>query len=190
VTPARRELARWAIAECTRPRELSARVQALAREEGVKPPTVWRSMVAVIRDSLDARKEALRLGGYPPMHIGSGVTVILHGPAVGQGRPRIMGGRAAGSGLASEWARLRAESAWVQQRELGPVLCADAFMCRIEVYRPKGRLVKPDPDNVAKLHLDALGDAGCIVNDARCRSLAVDVLAGQERVQVMLIACL
>ena len=36
----------------------------------------------------------------------------------------------------------------------------------------------------------ALADAGCIVDDARCRSLAVDVLAGEERVQVMLIACL
>jgi Holliday junction resolvase RusA-like endonuclease len=190
VTPARRELARWAIAECQRPRELSARVQALAREEGVKPPTVWRSMSEVIRDSLDARKDALRLGGYPPMHPGSAVTVTLYGPAVGQGRPRIMGGRAAGSGLSSEWARLRAEAAWVQQRELGPVLCADAFALRVEVYRPKARLCKPDPDNVAKLHLDAITDAGCIVDDARCRSLAVDVLDGEERVQVMLIACL
>ena len=190
MTPARRELARWAIVECQRPRDLSARVQALAREEAVKPPTVWRSMAEVIRGSLDARLEALRLGGYPPMAPGTAVTVALPGPAVGQGRPRIMGGRAAGSGLASEWGRLRAESAWVQQRELGPVLCADAFMCRIEVYRPKGRLVKPDPDNVAKLHLDGLADAGCIIDDARCRSLSIDVLAGEERVQVMLIACL
>ncbi len=190
MTPARRELARWAIVECQRPRDLSARVQALAREEGVKPPTVWRSMSEVIRADLDARKEALRLGGYPPMAPGMAVTMEMPGPAVGQGRPKVMRGRAAGSGLSSEWGRLRAEAAWVGARELGPVLCADAFMCRIEVYRPKGRLVKPDPDNVAKLHLDALGDAGCIVNDARCRSLAVDVLAGQERVQVMLIACL
>ena len=190
MTPARQALAAWAMTECTRPRDLSARVQALAREEGVKPPTVWRSMVEVIRADLDRRKEALRVGGYPPLPPGAAVVVTLYGPAVGQGRPRIMGGRAAGSGLSSEWARLRAEAAWVSARELGPVLCADAFALRVEVYRPKARLCKPDPDNVAKLHLDAIADAGCIVDDARCRSLAVDVLDGEERVQVMLIACL
>lgn len=190
MTPARRELARWAIVECTRPRELSARVQALAREEGVKPPTVWRSMSEVIRDSLEARKDALRLGGYPPMHPGSAVTVTLYGPAVGQGRPRIMGGRAAGSGLSSEWGRLRAEAAWVQQRELSPAVCADDFRVWITVYRPGARLCKPDPDNVLKLHLDALVDAGCVRDDSLCRTATVDVRDGPEEVQVTLTACL
>lgn len=189
MTPARRELARWAIAECTRPRELSARVQALAREESVKPPTVWRSMSEVIRADLDARKEALRLGGYPPMAPGQVAYMTLMGPAVGQGRPRIMDGRAAGSGLSSEWARFRAEAGWLTARVLVPAVCVDAFALRVEVYRPGARLCKPDPDNVAKLHLDALADAGCIVDDARCRSLAVEVLAGPEQVQVTLTAC-
>ena len=189
MTPARQALAAWAMTECTRPRDLSARVQALAREEGVKPPTVWRSMVEVIRADLDRRKEALRVGGYPPMAPGTAVSLSLAGPAVGQGRPRIMGGRAVGSGLSSEWGRLRAEGAWLQQRELGPVLCADAFALRLEVYRPRARLCKPDLDNVAKLHLDAIADAGCIVDDARCRSLSVDVLDGAERVQVTLVSC-
>lgn len=190
MTPARRELARWAIVECTRPRELAARVQALAREEGVKPPTVWRSMSEAIREDLDARREALRVAGYPPMAPGASVSITIPGPAVGQGRPRIMGGRAAGSGLSSEWGRFRAERAWLTARALTPAVCVDAFRLCITVYRPGARLCKPDPDNVAKLHLDALADAGCIVDDARCRSLAIDVLAGEERVQVMLFACL
>lgn len=190
MTPARRELARWAIVECQRPRELSARVQALAREEGVKPPTVWRSMVEVIRDSLDARKEGLRLGGYPPMPPGTAITVSLPGPAVGQGRPRIMGGRAAGSGLSSEWARLRAEAVWVQERELCPSVCADDFRLWVTVWRPGARLCKPDLDNVLKLHLDALTAAGCIRDDRLCRSLTADVQDGPEQVQVTLTACL
>lgn len=190
MTPARRELARWSMSECTRPRELSARVQALAREERVKPPTVWRSMSEVIRADLDARREALRVGGYPPMAPGQVVSTTIPGPAVGQGRPRIMGGRAAGSGLSSEWARFRAERAWLTARALVPAVCADAFRLRVDVYRPGARLVKPDPDNVGKLHLDALADAGCIVDDARCRSLMVEVVDGPEQVQVTLTACL
>jgi Holliday junction resolvase RusA-like endonuclease len=190
VTPARRELARWAIAECTRPRDLSARVQALAREEGVKPPTVWRSMSEVIREDIDARKEALRLGGYPPMAPGTAVTIGLPGPAVGQGRARVMRGRAAGSGLSSEWGRLRAEAAWVQERELAPVACADEFRLWVTVWRPGARLVKPDLDNVVKLHLDALTAAGCILDDRLCRSLTADVQDGPEQVQVTLTACL
>ncbi len=189
MTPARRELARWAIAECTRPRELSARVQALAREEGVKPPTVWRSMVAVIRDSLDARKEALRLGGYPPLVTYSAVHLYLPGPAVGQGRPRIMGGRAAGSGLTSEWARLRLEASWIGRRETGPAICAGPFGLRVDVYRPDGRLVKPDLDNVIKLHMDAIVNAGCVLDDRLCRHLAAYVMPGYESVQVVLTAC-
>lgn len=190
MTPARRELACWALDACRRPRELSARVQALAQAEGVKPPTVWRSMSEVIRADLDARHEALRVAGYPPMAPGQVAYMTLMGPAVGQGRPRIMGGRAAGSGLSSEWARFRAERAWLTARALTPAVCADAFRLRIEVYRPGGRLCKPDPDNVAKLHLDALADAGCIVDDARCRSLTAEVLDGPEQVQVTLTACL
>ncbi len=190
MTPARRELARWAIVECRRPRELSGRVQALAREEGVTPPTVWRSMAEVIRGSLDARKEGLRLGGYPPMAPGTPVTVSLPGPAVGQGRPRIMGGRVAGSGLSSEWGRLRAEAAWVQQRELSPAVCVDDFRLWVTVWRPGARLVKPDLDNVVKLHMDALTAAGCIRDDRLCRSLTAEVQSGPEQVQVTLTACL
>lgn len=190
MTPARRELARWAIVECTRPRELSARVQALARAEGVKPPTVWRSMSEVIRGSLDARKAALRLGGYPPMAPGTAITVSLLGPAVGQGRPRIMGGRAAGSGLSSEWARLRAEAAWVSAREAQPAVCADDFRLLVTVRRPGARLCKPDPDNVVKLHLDAIVDAGCVLDDRLCRFLSAEVIDGPERVEVALVACL
>jgi len=190
VTPARRELARWSIVECTRPRQLSAWVQALAREEGVKPPTVWRSMAEVIRGSLDARKEALRLGGYPPMAPGTAVTVSLPGPAVGQGRPRIMGGRAAGSGLSSEWSRLRAEAAWVSAREAQPAVCADDFRLLVTVRRPGARLCKPDLDNVVKLHLDALVDAGCVEDDWLCKSLTAEVRNGPEEVQVTLTACL
>lgn len=190
MTPARRELARWALAECQRPRDLSARVQALAKAEGVKPPTVWRSMSEAIRADLDARREALRVGGYPPMAPGTAVSVTLPGPAVGQGRPRIMGGRAAGSGLSSEWGRFRAEAGWLDMRAVAPAVCVGAFRLRVEVYRPGARLVKPDLDNVLKLHLDALADAGCVIDDARCRSLAVEVLAGPEQVQVTLTACL
>jgi Holliday junction resolvase RusA-like endonuclease len=70
------------------------------------------------------------------------------------------------------------------------VLCVDAFALRVEVSRPGARLCKPDPDNVAKLHLDALSDAGCIIDDARCRSLSVDVRGGPEQVRVTLTACL
>lgn len=190
MTPARRELARWSIVECTRPRELSARVQALARAEEVTPRTVWRSMAEVIRGSLDARKEAMRLGGYPPMHPGSAVTVTLYGPAVGQGRPRIMGGRAAGSGMSSEWARLRAQTAWLRQRELAPAVCLRQFRVDVRIARPGGRLCKPDPDNVLKLHLDAIADAGCVVDDRLCRWASVEVVDGPEQVTVVLTACL
>ena len=189
MTPARQALAAWAMAECTRPRDLSARVQALAREEGVKPPTVWRSMAEVILDSLDRRKEALRRGGYPPMAPGTAVSLTLPGPAVGQGRPRIMGGRAAGSGLSSEWGRMRAEGAWLSTREAKAAVCADDFRLWVTVWRPDARLVKPDLDNVVKLHLDALADAGCIRDDRFCRSLTAEVCDGPEEVQVTLTAC-
>lgn len=189
MTPARKALAAWAMTECTRPRDLSARVQALARAEGVKPPTVWRSMTEVIRADLDRRKEALRVGGYPPLVTYSAVHLYLPGPAVGQGRPRIMGGRAAGSGLSSEWARLRLEGSWIGRRETGPAICADAFGLRVDVYRPDGRLCKPDLDNVLKLHMDAIVDAGCVLDDRLCRHLAAYVMPGHESVQVVLTAC-
>lgn len=189
MTPARRELARWAIVECTRPRELSARVQALARAEEVTPRTVWRSMAEVIRGSLDARKEAMRLGGYPPLVTYSAVHLYLPGPAVGQARPRIMGGRAAGSGLTSEWARLRLEAAWIGRRETGPAICAGPFGLRVNVYRPDGKLVKPDLDNVIKLHMDAIVDAGCVLDDRLCRHLAAYVFSGHESVGVILTSC-
>lgn len=190
MTPARQALAAWAMTECTRPRELSARVQALAEAEGVKPPTVWRSMSEAIRADLDRRKEALRVGAYPPMAPGTAVSLSLAGPAVGQGRARVMRGRAAGSGLSSEWGRLRAERVWLLAREAEPAVCADDFRLWITVWRPDARLVKPDLDNVVKLHLDALADAGCIRDDRFCRSLTAEVLDGFEEVQVTLTACL
>lgn len=190
MTPARQALAAWAMTECTRPRDLSARVQELARAEGVKPPTVWRSMAEVIRADLDRRKEALRVGGYPPMAPGTAVSLSLAGPAVGQGRARVMRGRAAGSGLSSEWGRMRAERAWLEQRALGAAVCADDFRLWVTVYRRGARLVKPDLDNVVKLHLDALSDAGCIRDDRLCRALYVEVQDGPEEVQVTLTACL
>ena len=190
MTPARQTLAAWAMTECTRPRDLSARVQALAHAEGVKPPTVWRSMVEVIRADLDRRKAALRVGGYPPLAPGRMTWVCLPGPAVGQGRARVMRGRAAGSGLSSEWGRLRAQAAWLAMREVEPAVCADDFRLLIRVYRPAARLVKPDLDNVLKLHLDALADAGCIRDDRFCRSLTAEVLDGPEEVHVTLTACL
>ncbi len=190
MTPARQALAAWAMTECTRPRDLSARVQGLARAEGVKPPTVWRSMVEVIRADLDRRREALRVAGYPPMAPGRMTWVCLPGPAVGQGRARVMRGRAAGSGLSSEWGRLRAQAAWLAMREVEPAVCADDFSLLIRVYRPAARLLKPDLDNVVKLHLDALTDAGCIRDDRFCRSLTAEVCDGPEEVQVMLTACL
>lgn len=189
MTPARRDLARWALSECRRPRELSARVQDLARAEGVRPPTVWKSMSEVIRADLEARREALRHRGYPPITPGTTVSIILPGPAVGQGRPRIMGGRAAGSGLSSEWGRFRAERAWLTLRALTPAVCVDACRLWITVCRPGARLVKPDLDNVLKLHLDALMGAGCILDDARCQSLTVEVQDGPEQVSVTLTAC-
>lgn len=190
MTPARQALAAWAMADCTRPRDLSARVQALARAEGVKPPTVWRSMSEVIRAELDRRREALRVGGYPPMAPGTAVSLTLPGPAVGQGRPRIMGGRAVGSGLSSEWGRLRAQGAWLEVRARGAAVCADDFWLCVTVSRPGARLCKPDLDNVLKLHLDALSDAGCIRDDRLCRSLTAEVSHGPEEVQVTLTACL
>lgn len=189
MTPARQALAAWAMTECTRPRDLSARVAALAEAEGVQAATVWRSVAKVIRADLDRRKEALRVGGYPPMAPGAAVVVTLYGPAVGQARPRIMGGRAAGSGLSSEWGRLRAEAAWLSMRALGAAVCADDFWLWVTVSRPGARLVKPDLDNVLKLHLDALAGAGCIRDDRLCRALSVDVSDGPEEVQVTLTAC-
>jgi Holliday junction resolvase RusA-like endonuclease len=189
VTPARQALAAWAMTECTRPRDLSARVAALAEAEGVQAATVWRSMAQVIRAGLDRRKEALRVGGYPPMAPGTTVFLTLTGPAVGQGRPRIMGGRAVGSGLSSEWGRLRAEEAWLSVREVEPAVCADDFRLLVTVYRPGARLVKPDLDNVVKLHLDALSDAGCIRDDRFCRGLTASVQDGPEEVFVALAPC-
>ncbi|MFZ9292516.1 MAG: RusA family crossover junction endodeoxyribonuclease [Ilumatobacteraceae bacterium] len=90
------------------------------------------------------------------------------GPAVGQSRPRVWAGGRVGQTGPSAWARER----WRRAALTLPRAPAGvAVGVSITVRQP--RHGKPDLDNVAKLILDALTDAGVLSDDVQVAHLEV-----------------
>ncbi len=131
----------------------------VARAEGVKPETVQRSVIA--RSQADYRAPPERHALAP----GHAWSIGCAGPPVGQGRPRVWAGGRVGQPASSEWARERWRRALVAHPVVvGPV----AVSIEVRVKRRK----KPDLDNIEKLILDAMTDAGIIADDVQVDRLS------------------
>ena len=131
----------------------------VARAEGVKPETVQRWTIG--RSLRDFRPPDERR----VLAAGQVWTIGCAGPPVGQGRPRVWAGGRVGQPASSEWARERWRRALVAHPVVvGPV----AVSIEVSVKRRK----KPDLDNVVKLILDAMVDAGIITDDVQVDRLS------------------
>ena len=140
-------------------RAFAAACAEVARAEGVKPETVQRSVIA--RSLADFRPPS----GRHTLAPGQVWTICLAGPPVGQGRPRVWAGGRVGQPASSEWARER----WRRNLAARPMVVGPvAVSIEVSVKRRK----KPDLDNVVKLILDAMTDAGIIADDVQVDRLS------------------
>jgi len=150
------------IPEVTTHRDWLRLCREVAAREGVKPATVSAAAIRLSQERHPRREGGTdRADRYTRL-------VLLVGPAVGQSRPRVWAGGRVGQTGPSAWARERWRRAALTLPRVPVGVLAGVS---ITVRQPKHN--KPDLDNVAKLILDALTDAGVLSDDVQVSHLEV-----------------
>jgi Holliday junction resolvase RusA-like endonuclease len=148
--------------EVTTHRDWLRLCREVAAREGVKPATVSAAAIRLSQERHPRREGgADRADRYTRL-------VLLVGPAVGQSRPRVWAGGRVGQTGPSAWARERWRRAALTLPRV-PV----GVLAGVSITVRQPRHGKPDLDNVAKLILDAMADAGVLPDDAQVSHLEV-----------------